>query len=146
VTPTVDGRRTRAGLRSLRDAFHAAAGQTVRAGVEAAKASAVASGEFKDRSGGTRASIEGHVEGLRGMVSASGAMRMLVSGTRPHTIVAHGKALRFVVNGEVLYRRMVRHPGTKPRPIMHHAAEAGALAMHAAAEYYVGEAIAHAHG
>lgn len=36
-------------------------------------------------------------------------------GTRPHVITPkNAKMLRFVVNGQVVYARMVHHPGTKP--------------------------------
>lgn len=40
-------------------------------------------------------------------------------GTRPHIIEArNAKALRFEMGGNVLYRRMVNHPGTKPTLFM----------------------------
>lgn len=36
-------------------------------------------------------------------------------GSKPHTIQARRKKfLRFVVNGQVVFRRKVRHPGTRP--------------------------------
>lgn len=36
-------------------------------------------------------------------------------GTKPHEIrPKQGKALRFTVNGRVVYARVVHHPGTKP--------------------------------
>lgn len=35
------------------------------------------------------------------------------NGTRPHDIVPHGRALRFVVNGRAVFTRTVHHPGTK---------------------------------
>jgi hypothetical protein len=36
-------------------------------------------------------------------------------GTRPHPIIARRRrALRFVVNGQTLFRRKVMHPGTRP--------------------------------
>lgn len=39
----------------------------------------------------------------------------LERGTRPHPIVAkRGRALRFMVGGQVFFRRRVFHPGTKP--------------------------------
>lgn len=41
-------------------------------------------------------------------------------GSRPHTISARepGKHLRFVGRNGMVYRRTVRHPGTKPRPYL----------------------------
>jgi len=49
-------------------------------------------------------------------------------GTKPHTIAARrAKFLRFEVNGEVIFRRKVRHPGTKPMPCLFPAAEADRL-------------------
>lgn len=39
----------------------------------------------------------------------------VVNGTPPHTIEARpGRYLRFMVSGVTLFRRKVRHPGTKP--------------------------------
>lgn len=36
-------------------------------------------------------------------------------GTRPHDIVArNGKTLRFISGGAVVFRKRVRHPGTRP--------------------------------
>ena len=38
-------------------------------------------------------------------------------GTRPHIIKPkRARALRFEVGGEVVFARLVRHPGTKPNP------------------------------
>ena len=40
-------------------------------------------------------------------------------GTRPHIIRAKKKkVLRFQVAGKVLYRPLVHHPGTRPRPFL----------------------------
>lgn len=40
-------------------------------------------------------------------------------GTRPHIIRAKNKkVLKFRVAGQVLYRPLVHHPGTKPRPFL----------------------------
>jgi len=39
-------------------------------------------------------------------------------GTKPHIIAAErAKALRFWVDGEVVYAKTVHHPGTKPNPL-----------------------------
>lgn len=44
-------------------------------------------------------------------------------GSAPHTIkVRRRKALRFVVDGQVVYATSVRHPGTRPRPFLGRAA------------------------
>jgi len=41
----------------------------------------------------------------------------LEQGTRPHIIrPVRAKALRFEVNGEVVFARLVHHPGTRPYP------------------------------
>jgi len=43
-------------------------------------------------------------------------------GTRPHIIrPKRARALRFVVGGETVFARLVRHPGTKPHPFFAHA-------------------------
>jgi hypothetical protein len=40
-------------------------------------------------------------------------------GTRPHIIRARKKkALRFTVGGQVIYRPLVHHPGTRPQPFL----------------------------
>lgn len=38
------------------------------------------------------------------------------SGTRPHVIRAHGRALRFNWHGRTVYFKSVNHPGTRPNP------------------------------
>ena len=45
-------------------------------------------------------------------------------GTRPHIIrPVRAHALRFEVNGEVVFTRLVRHPGTKPQRFVRETAE-----------------------
>jgi len=40
-------------------------------------------------------------------------------GTRPHVIrPRNAKALRFVVGGQVVYAKVVHHPGTRARPFL----------------------------
>ena len=114
---------------------------TGRGAVAAAEGSARGTDKFHDQSGGTRASIRSEVFGLEGFVSAGGAAGFIEWGTAPHLIVAHGQALRFTVNGQTLYRKMVNHPGTRERPFMREAAERGAIAAEYGAEFFVGAAI-----
>lgn len=43
----------------------------------------------------------------------------ITGGTRPHTITTRqAQALRFEAGGEVIYRRLVNHPGTRPNPFI----------------------------
>lgn len=139
-TVTVHGEATRRGLRNLAAGIVQAAELTLRAAEDAAVASAKATTRFKDQTGGTRASIRRVRTGLTGFVEARGAARFLEGGTRPHVI--HGNpVLRFTVNGQVLYRRWVRHPGTAPRPFMEEAARVAFQTAEFAGEYYVNYAI-----
>lgn len=44
---------------------------------------------------------------------------MVNDGTRPHLIrPKNAKALRFRVDGKVVYAKVVRHPGTRARPFL----------------------------
>lgn len=137
----VRGERTRAGLALLKAGVHQAITLTLRAAVAATKDSAKGTTRFQDRTTETRSSIHGEVFGPRGFVEARGAAHFLEWGTRPHLIVAHGRALRFVINGAVLYRRWVNHPGTAPRPFMREARERGAQAAEWGAEIFINAAI-----
>lgn len=50
--------------------------------------------------------------------------RAVENGSRPHVIRAkNGGALRFVMNGRVMFRRSVNHPGTKPTKFLRTATE-----------------------
>lgn len=78
------------------------------------------SGLYKDRTYKLYKSIRPSVEATKAMVAATAPYAFYVeNGTRAHAIVARKrKALRFVQNGEVVFRRRVWHPGTWPRPFM----------------------------
>lgn len=73
---------------------------------------------------------------MRGTVTATADYAAAVhDGTRPHVIrprvdTVFGphqqgapSALRFTIGGRTLFRKMVQHPGTKPRPFLRDAAE-----------------------
>jgi hypothetical protein len=50
-------------------------------------------------------------------------------GTRPHIIrPRRGQALRFRVGGQVVFARVVHHPGTRARPFLDQALRETALA------------------
>lgn len=59
--------------------------------------------------------------------------RFVIEGTKPHTITANGSALRFEVNGQVVYATSVNHPGTKPNPFPKRAMTRALPAIEAAA-------------
>lgn len=122
----VNGEAARQSLARALALVHTAARSAMQTGVSAAVASAKATTQFKDQSGDTRKSIRGTVTSeRRGFVKAGGAAGFLEYGTRAHLIIAKGRALRFETGGQAVYRRFVRHPGTKPRPFMHEARDVG---------------------
>lgn len=57
------------------------------------------------------------------VVATAPHARPVEEGTKPHIIRAHGKALRFEVGGDVIFRKAVRHPGMQGRFYMKRAAE-----------------------
>lgn len=53
------------------------------------------------------------------VVSTHPATIYVHNGTRPHLIrPRRARALRFVVDGQVVFARLVRHPGTSPSPFL----------------------------
>ena len=137
----IDGRGALGSFQSLARLLQGAAKRAVREAVQAAEKHAKQTELFKDKSGETRGSIHGEVEGLSGFVEAGGAAGFLQHGTAPHLIIAHGQALRFEVAGQVMYRKMVQHPGTQPRPFMSEAAEAGQDVLREQLDLHVNEII-----
>lgn len=95
-------------------------------GAEAERA-ARATTRFRDRSGVLRNSIafdgpHGTLAGgdLHGVLSAGAPYASYIEkGTRPHLIKpTHRQALRWPVEGGFLFAKVVRHPGTAPRPFL----------------------------
>ena len=77
--------------------------------------------EAPARTGALRNSIQAEPttlvgDTIRGGVRAAAEYGIFVhEGTKAHPIVARrAKALRFVMNGRVVYAKSVQHPGTKP--------------------------------
>lgn len=77
------------------------------------------------RTGRLRSSIRAdppRIFSLRGSLTVGSDLEyaaMVNDGTRPHRIRPRTKrALRFVVNGQVVFARVVNHPGTKPNPFL----------------------------
>lgn len=106
--------------------------------VDGAAAQARQTRLFRDRTGKLRASIRSRARSL--FVASVEARRPYASfvhnGTAPHVIEARGGGmLRFVANGQTVFRRRVNHPGTAARPFVQNAvdAAAGPLAQRIAA-------------
>lgn len=139
---TVDGDATKRSLEFLKAGIRQAEILALRSAVKVTEDAAKGTNLFRDVTGGTRRSIHGTVFGLTGTVTAGGAAQFIENGTKPHIIAArNAQTLRFVVNGSVIFRRTVHHPGTSGRPFMHQARERGAIAATYAAEYFVEAAI-----
>ncbi len=97
-----------------------AVAEAAMAGAQEAKDTA----KFKDRTGKLRASIQANPTGpMTAEIVADAPYASWVNdGTEPHAIVAHGRALRFEVGGDILFRASVQHPGTQPDGFMERAA------------------------
>jgi hypothetical protein len=79
--------------------------------------------------------IEAHYQGIAGG-------RVVAHGIQPYTITAkNARVLRFEVAGQVLYRRMVRNPGTRPEKYMQGPIEVAQQTVAYGMEYYLSEAI-----
>lgn len=142
MTCTVHTEAFRASLETLHAGIVQAAGLALRAAEGAAEADAKATTLFRDRTGDTRRSIRGQVFGMAGRLEVRGAGKLLEYGTVAHVIAPkRASALRFVVNGTAIFRRLVHHPGTKPRPFMHIARDRGQLVADYAIEEYANYAI-----
>ena len=77
------------------------------------------------RTGRLRSSIRAEpprIFSLRGSVTVGSDLEyaaMVNDGTRPHVIrPRNAKVLRFTVGGQVVFARVVNHPGTKARPFL----------------------------
>lgn len=103
---------------------------------------------WQDRTYATRESIEPSVDdtakGATGEITAGANAVRLNDGTAPHEITAGDRKvsggrdasgrfqksssrpgmLRFSIGGQVIFRRSVHHPGTKPDPFLDAAADA----------------------
>lgn len=75
--------------------------------------------------------IDWHIQegrdGLQGVITCDHPATLYVlEGTRPHLIRARrGKALRFEIDGQVVFAKVVRHPGTRPNNFLGQALRLG---------------------
>jgi hypothetical protein len=65
--------------------------------------------------------------GLEGVITCTHpATRYVIEGTRPHLIrPRRARALRFEVGGDVVFTKLVRHPGTRPNNFLARALRLG---------------------
>ena len=77
------------------------------------------------RTGRLRGSIRKKVGRLEAEIGPSAPYAIYIEyGTRPHIIrPVRARALRFEVDGEVVFTRLIRHPGTKPQRFIRETAE-----------------------
>ncbi len=136
----------RSALRDLYAAILNNSHQALKAAVRAARAKAEASRLFNDVTGTLRDSITDEITGpLEGRVVAGAPYARFVNdGTPPHVIRGkRGGVLHFQVQGYEFFRRVVHHPGTKPRPFMGEAADEGEMVLDYGLEYLTEQPIAH---
>lgn len=90
----------------------------------ATRARALAIGGFRSHTGKLAKSIGPRRAGAWriDVVAKADYAEPLEKGSKEHTIVAHGRALRFFVNGHVMFRRRVT---IKARPGLHFMSKAG---------------------
>jgi len=81
--------------------------------------------EAPERTGALKRSIRRTVSGFESEISPQVSYVVYVEyGTRPHTITpVRAKVLRFEVGGEIVFTRLVHHPGAKPNPFVRRTAE-----------------------
>ena len=131
-------------LRDLGAGIHNNVAQAIKVATDAAYQDAKGTTLFKDRTGDLRGSIAESTDGLTGKVwrGRKRYFGFVANGTAPHVIEGrNGGMLRFVVNGSVIFRRRVNHPGTAPRPFMQHAHDIGARTLDAVGERFVNAAV-----
>lgn len=140
---TIDSRAFFEQLHTLGASLRNNATQALKAAVQTAEADARATTLYNDRTGALRKNTFGSVDGLEGkLVAKTKYARFVESGTAPHVIEGRrGGMLRFVMNGEVIFRRRVNHPGTQPRPFMEHASQVGEQTLDYGLEYFTDFAI-----
>jgi len=146
----VDSREFVNAMGLLEGAIRNAAHQTLVSGVKAAHVSAKTTDLFKDGPDANlrKTIVMGIPEPFAGFVKAGGAAakyaRFVEAGTPPHDIrPKSGEALRFVVNGEVLFRKVVHHPGTAERPFMARAGVVGEQTLDYGLEVFIAPVIEH---
>jgi len=139
----IDATKTVASLRNMNGGIVQAAALILKSAIEDTVSRAKATTAWKDRSGETRKSIVGSRTGFgTGIVTAGGASRFLENGTRAHIIEAkRAKALKFSVNGQMLFRRRVQHPGTKGAYFLTQARNAAQQDIAYAAEIFLGRVV-----
>lgn len=107
---------------------------------------AVSTRTFKDRTGKLRGSIKAKLgSGYTSFVEATAKYAGFVEyGTKPHTIAArNGGFLAFQVAGSTVFRRSVKHPGTRATNFMRDARSAEIPAFITTASGFVGDQIRH---
>lgn len=136
----------RAALRELYAGLLNNAHQALVTAVHVAHESAATTRLFNDVTGRLRGSIAEEMTGsLEGKVTAGAKYARFVNdGTPPHEIRAKGGGmLHFVVQGHDVFRLVVQHPGTAPRPFMGDAADAGEQALDYGLELFADQAVTH---
>ena len=81
--------------------------------------------EAPERTGRLKSSIKRKVKGYSAEIGPETPYSIFVElGTRPHVITpVYAHTLRFEVGGEMVFTKIVHHPGTKPNPFVRRTAD-----------------------
>jgi hypothetical protein len=155
----MDVRLSLHGVDRLLDAYSRApamVGRTMRKAVEDSlelvKEEARASHRFQPRTGRLAKSVEKAMTGnASGIVFLNEAVAPhavpIHDGSRPHVIIAKNSPrplLRWVSGSRFMFKKQVNHPGTRPDPFLHRAADSMAPMVQTRLELGVEEALSEA--
>lgn len=150
MSVSIDLRDFERAFADLQAGLQNGAHQALVSAVTAAHDSARTTDLFKDGPDAKlrKAITKGTRDALSGFIRAGTRYAQFVeSGTKPHEIRPKSAgALRFVVNGAVMFRKVVHHPGTAERPFMARAAAVGEQALDYGLELFSEPVIQHFNG
>lgn len=135
----VDTKAARSSLEKLRLHFDTAVERAMQDAVDAGVSHARTTRLFNDRTGETRASVQGLAGATTGRIVAGGAAKFLENGSvHPEQ---SGKLWRFVVNGEVIFTRKIKAYTVAARPFMAQARDHAILVFEHAVNHYLTTAV-----
>lgn len=141
----IDGAAFKEDLRKLAVQLYADASEAMQQCVREAERSAKTTSLFRNRTGLLQSRIAGSTSSNKSSITGT-----LIAGTKyaeyvengqPRHMITGNPNLRFVMNGVVMYRRWVDHPGAAARPFMQRAQSWGEKVLDDALYAYINHSI-----